>query len=1007
MGLTEYSSLGVSPQEYRKNSPPSSDNLTPMTSGEKPVSETSGDIKSLGVSPQEYRKKNLTARDVLTSPLQGTQATTTPELEELQGGRSAKIFGIGAASGITGGIGSVGEFGSHLLQQNAAEGMQGIANRLLERQGKPPIKVPEIPGVSVDDIRAMYADQDIDDILPQVLLPTTEGMSKIFNNLFGNKYEPKNMKESYSQSAGQAVGASLGVGGFSPAAIGSSVVGSATAQTASELGFGPLGQFVAGALGGGAVGGITAAAKVAKNPTPFLARATARVLKAHPNAELLLSSHPNAPFSSLVDSKVAQGVEAIFKKFPTAADVYEKQAVGLVESFSDRFKKSVDKIPGTSGSISIQDVGESFNNAIENSLKLAEHETNTLDKKIIGESVGKETKLEDTYGNFEKKKYSGASEKEAKSLFEHKNVSVVNPTEDFLNNISKREPVTKVTGAAKQALIEQEASSKKAATALYKEMKDRVPTEAANIRLDENARASAVKSMKEKLKSLELMKVSDFAPEQKQAVAGQMKDIISRFERKDSTGKYTSVPISELLDMYQGSNAIIRSREAGYNKLITAFKDDISGSIENWSRTNAPGYSEFFREANKSYAKHFETHHNQFIRGLRTKDIHETMATHGGKQSAIQLLENAFENHPENTSLINGLKRIAVEKAIGDFRFKTTPKAMKDALPKVTQKLQNLSPIINQSEINSYIKELTDISNKPSKQLVMTPDGAIVDTIYNIEKKLDSPSITAVARQGLIDLRDDLLSDLKKSNPKMFDSLIKREASKNMRDRFKDVAKQVKDNPDQFFINKMKSVEGIRSVRKMLDGMPNGEEMINNYSRNILSDGFNEIVSPKDGSFKPATLSKYLKEIETSPYYKELLGSKNISLWKDLVNETKELRTAIEHVGMSEKFYANTSQTAHVASLIETGTHIASGLGSLLVTHNPVPLMVTLGSSKAINLISRMLTDPVFKRRLLNEMKKLNVKNPKTRSNPKVIERNLQKLVVSASTAKEPRKRKK
>lgn len=255
-------------------------------------------------------------------------------------------------------------------------------------------------------------------------------------------------------------------------------------------------------------------------------------------------------------------------------------------------------------------------------------------------------------------------------------------------------------------------------------------------------------------------------------------------------------------------------------------------------------------------------------------------------------------------------------------------------------------------------------------------------------------------------MRTDILSDIKKNNQPLFDKFVKREATKVMRDRLKTTAEEVKQNPDIFFAKKMNTIEGIRSVRSMLQNIPNGEAMIDNFARNHLMDKFNSLINPKEGSFKPAALSKFLKEIETSPYYKELLGKKNRMLYDDLKKQVKELREAVEHIGTSEKFYINPSQTAHVHGMYELATHTLAGLGSLFA-FNPLPLIGTLGLTGGVNLLSKLLTNVKFKQQVLHEMGKLNgMKPPYDIPESKMALKNVQRLVTNAATAKEPRRKK-
>lgn len=162
------------------------------------------------------------------------------------------------------------------------------------------------------------------------------------------------------------------------------------------------------------------------------------------------------------------------------------------------------------------------------------------------------------------------------------------------------------------------------------------------------------------------------------------------------------------------------------------------------------------------------------------------------------------------------------------------------------------------------------------------------------------------------------------------------------------------EDPSQI-MNKMNSVQGIRSIGKILDKTPEGKNLFNNLKRFQLEKVVGDnLVDSTTQQVKLGTFSKVLEKGKNREIIKEVLGTQAFKRLERLQKNAGKLGEA------ANKFY-NASQSGSSVTDAAILAHAISNIGNLL-SGNPWPLLKTGGGILGARKLSGLLADPEFLR---------------------------------------------
>lgn len=916
--------------------------------------------------PEENKNLDESSRVPASEYLSSAYQESTQQQQQQpssEGGllsKAAPITAMGLTSSFVGGTGSMAELAGKGAEVATREGIKNTVNDLLESQGKKGDFDINHPGVTYEDLVRYFGDQEVDPILPQVILPTIGSTYELLNDISGKKYEPKTVPERYLLAGSMGLGAALNPLGGGIAAIPGAVGGALAGQTAAELGLGEGWQFLAGILGGG----ITDVAKrVVQSPKKTVARGLASVLKADTNAKKIFSLMPEARASTLVEGaggKALQGIEAIISKDPKAASLYEAQSRKLAENIGKQVSIRIAKLPGEVKTI--DSLAHTFERSIGDAIQEMETQNNKSTTELLNASKDRETQLSTTHSNREK--YEGKAKGIADSLFnkEAAPAPVKNELQGKLEQISPREDVSKATFRVKKALEESEASSKQKYTELYQDAEQELKGKSRRALSEDDAKVLD-KELGKVLSNISGSKRLEHAPAEFARAIAEIKSLKS-MARGVKEGR--NIYAQDLINASKRLNDIFYSTSEGYSRLVGLARDPIENAISKWSSEHAPEYLAKRKEANKAFMQHKKVHGGETVRRARRGEKYENIASGAGKESVHDLLTKALEGHHQGKEAMSGLKRISIEKNLGEMVRETDPRKIARARDKLVAKIEG-NPTLSAGEKKGLIDTVDSMAKTAEKGLQSTPDARVARAWIETENALKRPHLNEVDRQSILSLRKNLLEDMKESNPRLYKSIVERVANSTMRERLEQVGKGYAKDADIVFRKRMKTQEGVREVRDMLKGVKGGEKIIQDYAKTHIESELQSAIDTETGSISPKKLEKAIEKMQNDPYYKELVGEENVQLLQEVNKSLEDMQKLVQEVSTKQQFGVNPSGTAHMLRSEARHHAILASVASFF-TGNVTPLVGLVGARQAARVASKLLTDPAFKRQLVKAM---------------------------------------
>jgi hypothetical protein len=317
------------------------------------------------------------------------------------------------------------------------------------------------------------------------------------------------------------------------------------------------------------------------------------------------------------------------------------------------------------------------------------------------------------------------------------------------------------------------------------------------------------------------------------------------------------------------------------------------------------------------------------ITRLREADLNETR----------NLYKNAEQSLPRqayvNTSKINGVID-KLEKSLKPGQVKSTEQNV------VLGVLEKLKRDVRDSAGGSMSGNVKDLmNNKLGIQDVINYEvqGGAKQLLKEVVKEIDK----AIISHG-------------KDNPTFAKNYInanKRFANHAKTYRNREVQNMLNSLDPATIMNKMNSVQGIRSIEKALKASPEGKEIINNLKRKKLDDVIaNKLVDSTTQQVKLGTFSKLLEKGKNREIIKEILGEKAFQRLEKLQKNAGRLADA------ADKFY-NASKSGTTIADATVVMQVMKDLGHLLYG-NPWPFIRTVGGVQALKKISSLIANPQF-----------------------------------------------
>ena len=173
--------------------------------------------------------------------------------------------------------------------------------------------------------------------------------------------------------------------------------------------------------------------------------------------------------------------------------------------------------------------------------------------------------------------------------------------------------------------------------------------------------------------------------------------------------------------------------------------------------------------------------------------------------------------------------------------------------------------------------------------------------------------------------------------------------------RNKEVEQLLRTTDPAQLMNKMNSIQGIRSLENILNRTPQGKEIFNGLKRNQLEKVIGDnLIDSTSKQVKLGTFSKLLEKGKNKSVIKEILSPSAFKRLERLQKNAGALADA------AEKFY-NSSKSGVVAADAAVIGKVMIDLAHVLYG-NPWPLLKTGGVIVATRKLSKLLADPEFLR---------------------------------------------
>jgi len=430
--------------------------------------------------------------------------------------------------------------------------------------------------------------------------------------------------------------------------------------------------------------------------------------------------------------------------------------------------------------------------------------------------------------------------------------------------------------------------------------------------------AKSAKMLIKKPKKVLSEAAAKFTPKEKIEL---QKEIIKDFREAGIQADLGTITDSNLVKWTQS-----RMAQSGLTgKSLAEFRDNLTKQIkeEYKSLADSLGESRFLAKHEAGEAA------REGIKAIREADLAATRklyteATKALKEGAVvetRKLATAIEN------LEKELKPGAIKSTEQQTVLNTIDKLKKDIYTeKGTLKLADVKELMNNKiALNDIINyEVQGGSKQLLKSVVAEIDRAIISH----------------GKQNIPFVRNYISANKKFSEHA---KIFRNKTAKNMMNA---------EDPAQL-MNKMNSVQGIRSLGKILDKTPEGKTLFNNLKRHQLEKVVGDnLVDSTTQQVKLGTFSKLLEKGKNREVIKEVLGAQAFKRLERLQKNAGRLAEA------AQKFY-NSSQSG--ASSIDAAI-LAKGIGDIanLLSGNPWPLMKLAGGMIGARRLSGLLSDPEF-----------------------------------------------
>ena len=875
-----------------------------------------------------------------------------------------KAVGRGAISGLT----TVNNIGQ-MLAQVPGQFLLGLGELNLPDEAK------KIPMPTKERVSEYLSQQEGDDILPQVMLPSGHEIASFATGT------PEDYKAPFGErllEGGTEALISAPIFGMSPAQAilpfgGSFVAKELGGETLTQLaaGLGAGGVHVAGSIGKDLLKNAYSSVKE-KGVVGALAELGAKFSKVKPEAEALFAATDgNAPFSTLADSKVAQFAESILAKNPNTAETYVKQAEDLVKVFKERVNDSLFNAK-IDPKATAQQASEILDTAIKTGITDTEGQLKRLEDQLIRNS-SKATLVPNTSFDVAEKNAAilgkdakpflptqGKTGKEAFKIF--------NPIRGMVNQNALQDfPLaTRISEAVATA----ESNTKAEVSKAWKALESVVPKTAV---VEDSISNSLKQSVKEFVDSVNANK-ENLTPHNKNAVISFADNVANLVGEKVPTGLFDAngnpvmkkipVTVRSLIGARKMANSIYGGKE-GYEELALVVKDKLDDALKMWSKTNKTAF-DLHTEAVRQSRDYFK----KFPWDVKKIAHPETLKKEGQlgffrKESGIKALKKALPKeafdalHTDISDSI--LNQKFGKKAINQY---LAGKNTEEAAQAMIHDLQKYEGIIRPEKMTELRTAIANIEGSTSstpgvlgkgKGQISIGGDQVIDTLFKLEQKLASGKLTPIERKAYEDLTSAIYQDLDSSAGGLKTFITKINASKDTLSRLKNVY-EVKGGIQNYIKDKLKTPKGIETLKQELKDLPGSDTLIKQGQSSLLAEELEKNIFSKDSIGKREL--NYIQELVNNPEMENILG-------KDGIKALEELHKNNIKILESAAFFANPSQT----SVQQTGKLYYMGLGSgffhLLTTGNPLFLAKVWGLGKLAEQSAKLLTNPEFKKAFL------------------------------------------
>lgn len=233
--------------------------------------------------------------------------------------------------------------------------------------------------------------------------------------------------------------------------------------------------------------------------------------------------------------------------------------------------------------------------------------------------------------------------------------------------------------------------------------------------------------------------------------SGEQKAVLDALEKLkadiyDAGGILKFSDVKNLMNNKLGIEDIINYEVVGGAKqLLKGIVSELDRAIISHGKDN-PTFAKNYVMANKQFSKHAKTFRNKEVaqmlkEGDPSKLLNKMNSVHG-----IRQLQNIMSKSPEGKELFNNLKRLKLDKTIGDHMVNNTTEQVK---------LGTFSNILEKSKNKELIKEILGPKDFKRLELIQKNAGKLADSadkFYNASKSGVVAADAAILSKVLFDL---------------------------------------------------------------------------------------------------------------------------------------------------------------------------------------------------------------------------------------------------------------